>query len=129
VPTITLIPQAAFGTLVSRFKLGPYTARIEKDLRVQRGPVHYEYVLSATDRRIEKITFFITSERNTLHETLGTGSHFLCLFINNRRVNLGPSDDWGDIEKFEATARRIIEQVIAREEALKTPQTEPKPSL
>ena len=114
-PTITNIPQAARGTIVRRFRVGPYTAHLEKNLRVQRGPVRYEYILAAIDRRIRQITFFVTSELNTANETLGGGSHFLCMFIDNDHVNFGASDDWADLEMFEAAAVKLIKQVIARE--------------
>lgn len=111
-PTITLIPQAAFGTVVRTVRVGPYNAYLQRDLRVQRGHVHYEYVLAAIDRRIKKITFFITSERNT--EPVG-GSHFLCMFIEDNHVNFGASDDWADLDKFEAAALKLINHIIARE--------------
>jgi hypothetical protein len=111
-PTITLIPQAAFGTVVRTVRIGPFNACLQKNLRVQRGPVHYEYVLAAIDRRIKKITFFITSERNT--ETVG-GSHVLSMFIDDNHVNFGASDDWADLDKFEAASLKLVHQVIARE--------------
>jgi len=79
---------------------------------IARGPVHYEYVLAAIDRRIRKITFFITSERNT--STVG-GSHVLCMFIDNHHANFGASDHWADLDKFHAAAVKLIEKVIARE--------------
>ena len=111
-PTITLIPQAGFGTVVRTLRIGPYNVAIQKDLGVQNGPVHYEYVLAGIDRRIKKITFFITSERNT--GAVG-GSHILCMFINDHHVNFGVSDDWADLDNFEAAALKLIEGVIARD--------------
>ena len=36
------------------------------------------------------------------------GSHFLCAFVGDAHRNFGASDDWADLERFEARALDLI---------------------
>jgi hypothetical protein len=77
----------------------------------------------AKDRATDPL-LLVTSERNDpgaasdIFQELGLEpdlfptdegeSHFLCLFDEQGHHNLGNSNDWGDAEKFEVAALKIL---------------------
>ena len=73
------------------------------------GLVEYLYVLAVSPINDENNLFYVTAERNQMEEAIpglegGRGSHFLCTFEGGLHSNFGSSDDWADVEKFEARA-------------------------
>ena len=106
-----------------RYDLGRYEAALLTDVEAE-GSIGYEYIVPVFEPGIRDPCLFITSERNDptadsdfLRELglepedvdTSEGSHFLCIFDENGHRNLGPSDNWGNLEHFEEAALKLLE--------------------
>ena len=106
-----------------RYKFGRYEAAF-LDQIVAEGPIGYEFIVAVFEESATDPFLFVTSERNDpsagleMFRELGIEedmapvaqgeSHFLCVFDESGHRNLGDSNDWGDAEKFETAALRIL---------------------
>src|SRR5262245_42764950 len=73
------------------------------------GFVEYLFVLAVSPINDENNPLYVTAEKNHMEGALpgiegDGGSHFLCSFEGGVHCNFGSSDDWADVEKFEARA-------------------------
>ncbi|MGF1581556.1 MAG: hypothetical protein ACFCD0_19690 [Gemmataceae bacterium] len=73
------------------------------------GMVQYEYIMVIYDLE-KQPCLFVGSEINEEQVTCGGGSHFLGIFPGDGHLNLGSSNEWGDMERF---AEKAVE--LARE--------------
>ncbi len=73
------------------------------------GFIEYLYVLAVSPINDENSLLYVTAEKNRMQEAIpGTGgSHFLCTFEGGMHCNFGSSDDWADVDKFEARALQL----------------------
>jgi hypothetical protein len=97
------------------------------------GTIRYEFMMVVFEKGATDPLLFVTSELNDpssdpeMLEELGMepedfpqgASHFLCVFDESGHHNMGDSDEWGDIGKFEAAALKLLVQrlghrVVAR---------------
>lgn len=97
-----------------QFSIGDHTAVLFGDI-VPVGSIEYLYILAVFEREGSQPCCFVTSEINSMAGELGGGSHFLCVFENERHSNLGASDVWADEEKFTAEAVRIVQRMFGVE--------------
>jgi hypothetical protein len=117
------VPVVQSARTKKRYKFGPYEAAF-LDQIVAEGPIGYEYIIVVFEQGATDPFLFVTSERNDataareffqeleldpdmMPQEQGE-SHFLCLFDEQGHSNFGDSNDWGDAEKFEAAALKIL---------------------
>lgn len=87
---------------------------------------HVMYVYEHGDFLTGDICLAVSSEANRMAVPGDGRSHFLCIFSGSKHINLGPSDDWADLDKF--TARAL--EVVAQQYSLENPPEEiPVPTL
>jgi len=108
-----------------RYKFGRYEAAfLDQIVAEEIVKIGYEFMIVVFEENATDPFLFVTSERNDPEasakgfQELGIDpemisadkgeSHFLCLFDKHGHHNLGDSNDWGDEEKFEAAALRIL---------------------
>ncbi len=108
-----------------RYKFGPYEAAF-LDQIVAEGSIEYDFIIVVFEEKATDPFLLVTSERNDpgadaqLLQDLGLdpdmmadengATHFLCLFDEQGHQNFAGSSDWGDADKFEAAALRILTQ-------------------
>ena len=83
----------------------------------QAGKVQYLYTLAVHPKAGGSAVLYVASEYNKMHQpgaADGRGSHFLGVFPGEGHENLGASDDWADLEKFEARACAVARERLAR---------------
>jgi hypothetical protein len=80
----------------------------------QSGSVKYLYTLSVHPRDGGAAILYVAAEHNKTPPERRSGSHFLGVFPGEGHVNLGASDDWADIEKFESRAIVVAREALAR---------------
>jgi hypothetical protein len=105
-----------------RYRAGGYEAALLTDIEAE-GSIEYEYIVAVFEPGVRDPFLLVTSERNDPEEATAVlrelgmetqdfdgddGSHFLCVFDESGHSNLGPSDDWADIDRFEEAALRIV---------------------
>jgi hypothetical protein len=90
-----------------RFKLGPYEARLIKDIRAH-GHIRYLYILQLSKDGTPCL--YISSEENAMAAELGGGSHFLCAFEGDTHLNFGCSDKWADFKTFKAKSIEMAKE-------------------
>lgn len=73
----------------------------------------YRYFLAVYDDRTKKPCFYIASESNDTEFSPDDGHFFLVLVTDNMRSNLGSSKDWGNRDKFEIEALKIVEERLS----------------
>jgi len=109
-----------------RYKFGRYEAAFLD--RIVSEEIGYEFIIVVFEGKNADPFLFVTSERNDSDanaesfrelgldpETLSaekSESHFLCLFDKHGHHNFGDSNDWGDAEKFEVAALRILTEQL-----------------
>jgi hypothetical protein len=72
------------------------------------GSVEYLYVLAVSPINDENNLFYVTAEKSGMQDVIpGGGSHFLCCFEGGTHSNFGSSDEWADVERFEARALEL----------------------
>lgn len=113
-------PAVKGGTPRRRFRFGEYEALVLTDLQ-STSPIKYLYVLTVFKMPEKTLRLCVASETNLLYgrKILGDqpfetgGSHYLGLFPGQGHVNLGPSNDWADLEKFTAKAISVARERLA----------------
>lgn len=71
------------------------------------GEVEYAFLLVVYDKGTRDAVYVVSSEVNALAR-MGGGSHYLGVFEQHGRSNLGSSDDWGDRDLFFPEAIRRV---------------------
>ncbi len=115
------------------YTIGEYDAALMDNITAE-GPVEYEYIIAVFERDNDDPFLFVTSERNDpgeakiFFEEMGLDpedfpvaqgeSHFLCLFDESGHKNLGDSNDWADIGKFEKQALIMLEKILGTKPTL-----------
>lgn len=104
-------PVIGDATPVKRIPLatGKHTAVLLDNIE-SKGSVEYRFILAVFDDETREPCLFVASEVNAMAEKLQGSSHFLGLFPGDGHANLGSSDDWADIGKFEEAAVELAIQ-------------------
>jgi len=92
---------------VRSYKLGTYRADLLTDIQ-SNGSVDYEHVF-AVFRESGRPAYFVTSELNP-SSAKEDGSHRLGIFDPDGHRNLNASDNWADLETFEAEAIKMTKR-------------------
>ncbi len=116
-----LMPKIKAARPLARFSVGTHTAVLYGEIE-PAGRVQYAYLLTVFDPA-RQIKLIVSSEVNAMKPTMGGGSHYLCIFDDTGRLNLGDSDDWADEELFTARALGIIWERLEQGGAGKTSTT------
>ena len=98
-PTITnatVVKKASFMT-------DRHTAVLLKDIEAH-GSVKYRFIFAVFEDQATQPCLMVTSEVIAITTSPKSGSHLLCLFTGGIGEELGASNDWSDIEKFEKAA-------------------------
>jgi hypothetical protein len=80
----------------------------------QSGSVKYVYTLAVHPKGGGDAVLYVASELNKMPPEQRTGSHFLGVFPGEGHLNLGASDDWADLGRFEARAVEVAQEHLAR---------------
>ena len=99
-------PRIVQAEFLRRYHASSYDATLFGDI-VSVGHVKYLYVLEVAKAKFPCL--YVASEINVLG-TPGKGPYFLGVFTGERHDNYGLSDEWGDIDLFEARALEIVRQ-------------------
>jgi hypothetical protein len=92
----------------ARYKLGPYVALVLTDCQ-SAGVIQYRYVVVVLKPGDSQPCFAVTAESSeAIQPQPGTRGYFLGVFPGSGHLNMGLSEDWGDLEKFTAKALDII---------------------
>jgi hypothetical protein len=136
-------PRVESARTRKRYDLGEYEATLLDQVR-SAGSVEYEFIMPVFRKGEDQPFLLVAAEKNDpagadeLLKELGIdaadlapasdaaeGSHFLCLFDGEGHANLGSSNDWGDADKFEAEALRIVAEKLGEgADAVGTPADE-----
>lgn len=95
-------PAIDSATPLHRYDLGEYEAVLLGKIK-SRGAIEYLFILAVFRQGVPCL--FVTSEVNGM--SLGNGSHFLCVFQDDTHVNMGASDEWSILERFESKALEL----------------------
>jgi hypothetical protein len=90
----------------ARYKIGPYVALVLTDCQ-SAGVIQYIYVVVVLKPGDSQPCFAVAAESSGAIEP-GTPGYFLGVFPGSGHLNMGLSEDWGDLEKFTAKALDII---------------------
>ena len=101
-------PQIVQAELIRRYRGSPYEAALLGKI-VSAGRVKYLYVLEVA--KSDFPCLYVASEINAFGPA-GKGPYFLGVFSEKGHGNYGLSDDWGDLDLFEAKALEIVRQYL-----------------
>ena len=109
-------PAILFATEHRYYEFGQYVGVLYTDI-IAAGKIRYRYMFAIRSKESQSIFLHITSELNTTYGLFGRGvagegTHFLCMFRDSLHHNFGDSNDWADIEKFEARAMAIAAEQV-----------------
>jgi hypothetical protein len=102
-------PRISSARTVREHKLGQSRGVLLTD--VQATGVQYTHILMVYGADGAPL-LAVTSEVNAMAAAGSGGSHFLCLFSGGRHLNMGASDEWADLEKFEVRALAIANRSL-----------------
>ncbi|WP_395731428.1 hypothetical protein [Prosthecobacter sp.] len=107
-PPRNYFPVVSDAQLVRSYDGGPY--KLELLTRVEcRGIIQCDHMLVVFRKSENKLSYVVAAEANNLRTPdNNSGSHFLGCYPGSGHVNLGCSDDWGDLSRFEKEACRIV---------------------
>ncbi|MEM0915753.1 MAG: hypothetical protein AAGK09_14250 [Planctomycetota bacterium] len=94
------MPAIGGANRVGGMKLGPGHTLVLFDQIESLGAVKYQFMSVAFDNQTQAPCLVVTSEVNSMAETMGGGSHYLGLLTESGHANYGDSDDWADPKKF-----------------------------
>jgi hypothetical protein len=82
------------------------------------GGVKYLYTLAVHPKGQDAAVLYVASEVNKMYDPTAppeerSGSHFLGVFPGQGHINMGASDEWADVEKFEARATAVAKERLA----------------
>ena len=101
-------PLFVHAKLIWRYRGGSYEAALFGEI-VSAGRMQYLYVLEVAKSDFPCLS--VASEISAL-DPAGKGPYFLGVFSGKGHDNYGTSDDWGDIDLFEARALEIVRQYL-----------------
>jgi len=101
-------PIVQDARLVKRYAAGTYEVVLLTDVKCA-GIVRCSHLLVAFNKGEQEPCYVIAAEVNNLGSP-GDGSHFLGCYPGSAHINLGCSDDWGDLSRFEKKARELMSQ-------------------
>ena len=102
-----MMPRVKAAKARANFNFGSHTGTLFGDIE-PAGRVQYAWLLVVYDKATKQPVFMVSSEVNSMATMMGGGSHYLCVFDENGRGNLGGSDDWADEELFTARALGVV---------------------
>ena len=101
-------PQMVRAEPIRHYHAGPYEAVLFGEIEAA-GRVQYIFVLEVA--KADYPCLYVASEINSLGSP-GKGPYFLGVFSGEGHGNLGLSDDWGDIDLFEAKGLELVRQYL-----------------
>lgn len=104
-------PMMSNARAIRKHDFGAHEAVLLTDIK-SVGMVQYLYALQVLKKGEERPVLWITSEANMMAR-MGGGSHFLCAFHNGQHLNFGSSDDWANLDAFEAAALEKVRERLA----------------
>lgn len=105
-------PAVEDARVVRRYDAGSYTLSLMTDVKC-RGIIRCSHLLVAFGNGEREPSYVVAAEVNNLRlPGDGSGSHFLCCYPGSGHINLGCSDDWGDLSLFEKEACRVISREL-----------------
>lgn len=119
-------PNIALAEPLRFYRGGPLEATMYGDI-VSAGRIQYLYVLEVT--RSGAPCLHVASEVYVLG-TAEMGPYALGLFTGDMHANLGLSDDWRNLDLFEAKALELVHQYLEvglQREAVSPPPPQARP--
>src|SRR5437870_3549753 len=108
-----ITPRYSSATEKASYDLnGFYRAVLLTDI-VSAGSAQYLFILKVCNVANNDPELFVTSESNQQAKSMGFGSHSLRVFQDDVQVELGPSNNWANIEKFTDWALTIAKGRLA----------------
>ena len=105
------MPRILVAKTVRTFPLPFGHALLLTDIKAD-GPVQYSHIMAV--QNFEGVPcMFVASENNTAANLGHSGSHCLSVFTTEGYENLGASDDYADLERFQAEAVRIVKGYLS----------------
>jgi len=99
-------PRIVSAETARQFPIGFGKGLLLSDI-VAEGTVKYKYILAVHDFAGAP-SMFVASESNTSALLGGDGSHSLSIFTPDGYENLGSSNDWGNVDRFQAEAVKLV---------------------
>jgi hypothetical protein len=90
----------------ARYKIGSYVALVLTNCE-SAGVIQYLYVVIVFKPGESQPCFAVAAESSEAIQP-GTRGYFLGVFPGSGHLNMGLSEDWGDLEKFTVKALEII---------------------
>lgn len=103
-------PVVKDARLVKRYDAGTHEIILLTDLKCA-GIIRCSHLLIAFNKGDQEPCYVIASEVNNLGSS-SDGSHFLGCYPGSGHINLGCSDDWGDLSRFEKKARELMSKKL-----------------
>ena len=109
-------PTILLTTPYQYYDFGQHIGVLHTDV-IARGKIRYRYIFELRLKETKSALLYVTSEQNAMYGVFGSEltsnrRHFLCMFRGGLHYNFGDSNDWADIEKFEARAITIIAEQL-----------------
>ena len=101
-------PVIKSGDTVREFKIGQLNAQLITNIQ-SAGHVEYEHILAVYSSD-GKSVYFTASEKNSMAEQFGGGTHFLGVFDGSGHANMGDDNKWADIETFAEESIRLVKE-------------------
>jgi hypothetical protein len=100
------MPRIQMAKTARTFTLPLGHALLLTDIKAD-GPVQYSHIMAV--QTFEGVPcMFVAAENNTAASLGHSGSHCLSVFTIEGYENLGASDDYADLERFQAEAVRLV---------------------
>ncbi len=103
-------PLVQDARLVKRYDVGTHEIILLTDVRCA-GLVRCSHVLVVFNKGEQEPSYVVAAEVNNVGSS-GDGSHFLGCYPGTGHVNLGCSDDWGDLSLFEKKACELVNKEL-----------------
>jgi hypothetical protein len=109
-------PTILLTTQYQSYDFAQHIGVLHTDI-IAREKIRYRYIFELRLKETKSALLYVTSEQNAMYGVFGSdltsdGSHFLCMFRGGLHYNFGDSNDWADIDKFEARAIAIIAEQL-----------------
>jgi hypothetical protein len=106
VNTEKYFPQIRDARLVKRYDVKAYDVVLLTDVKCN-GMISCSHMLVALEKSTKETIYVIAAEVNNLGSQ-SDGSHFLCCYPGTGHINLGSSDGWGHLSRFEKEACELM---------------------
>ncbi|MBC8466417.1 MAG: hypothetical protein H8D55_01140 [Deltaproteobacteria bacterium] len=105
-------PVIEEARLVRHYEAGTFTLVLLTDVKCS-GIIRCSHLLVALRNGESEPSYVIAAEVDNMQSWEGgSGSHFLCCYPGSGHENLGCSNDWGDLSRFENEACRIMSREL-----------------